>query len=112
MRDCQTISCSEDHANGASEWHTDGKLCNEWLQNLERGRFTERKTDLMRRMVVSDQIDHFRMIDAGELIRLEVSLSQTLPEKRGFLQELRASLGPLAGKAKFEKEYGGRRPKN
>ena len=86
MGDYQRVSCPEEHKDGASEWHTGGKLCDEWLQNLERGHFTEHRTGLIRRAVMRDQVNHFRRLDTGELIRLDVSLSQTHPEKRGFLK--------------------------
>ena len=104
--DGRNTPCPENHVNGASEWHKDGKLCLEWLNNLERGRFNETRCALIRRIVMRDQIEHFGRIDAGELIRLDVSLSRTLPQKRGFLRMVSASLGPVRGKAKFEDGYG------
>ena len=61
---------------------------------------------LIRRLVVQDRLDHFGRINAGEMIRLDVSLSRTLPQKRGFLRIVSAVFGPIRGKARFEGEYG------
>ena len=105
MTDELSTPCPEDHVKGASEWHEDGKLCFEWLRNLERGRFSERRCRLIRLTVVQDELDHFNRIDAGELIRLDVSLSRTLPQKRGFLRMVSASFGPVRGRARFEDGY-------
>lgn len=105
MMDEPSKPCSEDHVEGASEWHEDGKLCIKWLRNLERGRFSEKRCRLIRLAVVQDELDHFNRIDAGELIRLDGSLSRTLPQRRGFLRMVSASLGPVRGRASFEDEY-------
>ena len=76
--------CNEDHEDGASEWHTDGRLCEEWLQNLERGKFDHGLCRIISRLIISDGIMHFNHVDRGQLVRLEVSLSQTLPQRTWF----------------------------
>ena len=97
MTDELSTPCPEDHVKGASEWHEDGKLCFEWLRNLERGRFSERRCRLIRLTVVQDELDHFNRIDAGELIRLDVSLSRTLPRSEAFFEWCRRPLGQCEG---------------
>ena len=94
------------YIEGASEWHHDGKLCYEWLTNLERGRFTDRRCDLIRRIVMKHQADHLNHFDTGELIRLDVSISRTLPQTKGFLRIASAAVGPIRGKVTFGDEYG------
>ena len=105
MTDDLNKPCPDDHVEGASEWHKDGRICHEWLRNLERGRFSEERCNLIRLVVMQDQVDHFSRIYAGELVRLDVSLSRTLPQKRGILQMVSGSFGPVRGKARFEDEY-------
>lgn len=97
--------CSISHVEGASEFHEDGTLCDEWLWNLERGQFTRSMCDAIRRLVWSDMVVHARRLDRGQMIRLEVSLSKTLPQKRWGLQKFAASLGPFKGMTKFEQEF-------
>ena len=98
--------CPESHVPGASEFHADGRLCDEWLWNLERGHFTHSTRNAIRSSVLRDQIIYIGRPDMGQLIRLNVSLSKTLPQKRWSLQKFVASLGPLKGKARFEQEFG------
>ena len=40
--------CSMRHVEGASEFHEDGNLCDEWLWNLERGLFTRSMCNVIR----------------------------------------------------------------
>ena len=99
------VHCSIRHVEGASELHEDGKLCDEWLWNLERALFTRSMCNVIRRLVCRDLAAHTRGLDMGQFIRLEVSLSKTLPQKRWGLQKIAASLGPFKGMAKFEQEF-------
>ena len=99
------VSCSMRHVEGASEFHEDGNLCDEWLWNLERGQFTRSLCNLIRRFVWRDMAAHTRGVDMGQLIRLEVSLSKTLPQKKWGLLEIAASLGPIKAMAKSEQEF-------
>ena len=89
--------CKEKHEEGASEWHSDGRLCQEWLENLERGKFDPRLCRIISSLIIWDGIMHFNHVDRGQLVRLEVSLSQTLP-KRTWFRSLEAVLGPFKGK--------------
>ena len=100
------VSCSMKHGEGASEFHEDGRLCDEWLWNLERGLFTRSQCNVIRRLVWRDMAAHTRGLDIGQLIRLDVSLSKTLPRKRWGLQKLAVSLGEFKGMAQFEQEFG------
>lgn len=105
MTEDRSTPCPDQHIEGASEWHKDGKLCDEWLRNLERGRFSQERCALIRRVVMSDQVGRLNRFDAGELIRLDVSLSRTLPPKMGFLKAASASFGKVRGKVRFADEY-------
>ena len=98
------VHCPIKHMEGASYLHEDGKFCDEWLCNLERGQFTSSMCNVIRRLVWRDLAAHTRRADMGQVIRLEVSLSKTLPQKRWGLQKIAASLGPFKGMAKFEQE--------
>ena len=69
--------CQKEHVQSASEWHLDGWLCDEWLSNLERGRFTPSMCNSIRGLVWRDQVVYLGRLDAGQLIRLDVSLSQS-----------------------------------
>ena len=97
------VHCKEEHIGGASEWHTDGRLCEEWLKNLERGKFDPKLCRVISRLITRDGIMHFDHIDRGQLVRLEVSLSQTLPQRTWF-RSLEAVLGPFKGKLMREIE--------
>ena len=99
------VHCSIKHMEGASYLHEGGRFCDEWLWNLERGQFTRSMCNVIRRLVWRDVVVHTRGIDMGQLIRLEVSLSKTLPQKKWGLQQIAASLGPFKGMAKFEQEF-------
>ena len=90
-------SCSKEHVKGASEWHLDGRLCDEWLNNLERGKFGNELCQSICKLVMLDGMLHFRQFDRGQLIRLQVALSQTLPQRKWF-QQIEAALGSLKGK--------------
>lgn len=105
MEENHRVHCSMGHVEGASELHEDGRFCDEWLWNLERGQFTRSQCNAIRRLVWRDVAAHARRVDMGELIRLEVSLSKTLPQKSWGLLKLGASLGPFSGLAKFEQEF-------
>ena len=97
--------CSEEHLQFASEWHKNGTLCDAWLTNLERGQFSPSQCNEIRSMVWSDHVLQFGRLDRGQLIRLDVSLSRTLPPKRTwFLSKVGASLGPFKGEARFKDE--------
>lgn len=90
-------SCSKEHVEGASEWHLDGQLCDEWLNNLERGKFGNELCQSICNLVMLDGRVHFRRFDIGQLTRLQVALSQTLPQRKWF-QRFEAALGSLKGK--------------
>ena len=95
--------CKEEHVEGTSEWHKDGLLCEEWLQNLERGKFNPQLCRKISSLVMMDGTRHFNHIDRGQLVRLQVSLSQTLP-KRTWFRRLEVALGPFEGKLMREIE--------
>ena len=97
------VHCEEEHTEGASEWHTDGRLCEEWLKNLERGKFDPKLCRAISRLIMRDGIVHSNRFDLGQLVRLEVSLSQTLPQ-RTWSRSLEAVLGPFKGKLRREIE--------
>ena len=105
MKGNHRVRCSMKHMEGASQLHEDGRFCDEWLWNLERGQFTYSQCNAIRRLVWRDFLFHAPVPDMGQLIRLEVSLSKTLPQKRWGLQKIAASLGPFKGMAKFEQEF-------
>lgn len=96
-------SCREEHIKGASEWHKEGQLCEDWLKNLERGKFSNELCHLISRLVMFDGIVHFSQFDKGQFVRLQVTLSQTLPQRKWF-QVFEAALGPIKGKAIREME--------
>ena len=95
--------CEEEHVEGASEWHEGGLLCEEWLQNLERGKFDLKLCRVISSLIMMDGTRHFNHIDRGQLVRLQVSLSQTLPQRTWF-RRLEVALGPFEGKLMREIE--------
>ena len=77
-----TGPCSEEHMPMATEFHSDGRLCDEWLADLEQARLSDAECTLTRRMVLRDQILHLRKTDRGQLLRLQKALSLARPPKR------------------------------
>ena len=73
MNTSRAGGCTEEHVTGASEFHSDGRLCGEWLSEQEH--------------------DHWGTLDHGQLLRLQKSLSLTQPPKRR-IKEISISLTP------------------
>ena len=95
--------CEEEHVEGASEWHKDGLLCEEWLKNLERGKFDPQLCRAISSLIMMHGRMHLSRFDLGQLVRLEVSLSQTLPQRTWFRWS-EAALGPFKVKLMREIE--------
>ena len=73
MNGSRAGSCHEEHVTGASEFHSDGRLCGEWLAEQENARPAQ--YSLSMEMVIRDQLDHWGMFDRGQLLRLQKSLT-------------------------------------
>lgn len=93
--------CSEEHVTGASEFHSDGRLCGEWLSDQERTRLSPDQCSLTMEMVMRDQFDNWGTLDRGQLLRLQKSLSLTQPRRRR-IKEISISLTPPRFKIEFE----------
>ena len=93
MNTSRAGGCTEEHVTGASEFHSDGRLCGEWLSEQEHARLGPDQYSLIREMVMRDQLDHWGTLDHGQLLRLQKSLSLTQPPKRR-IKEISISLTP------------------
>ena len=87
MNNNQTGTCLEEHVAMATEFHSDGRLCDEWLADLECARLSDAECTLTKRMVLRDQILHLRKTDRGQLLRLQKALSLARPPKRRIKRE-------------------------
>ena len=65
--------CAEEHVTGATEFHSDGRLCGEWLSGQERSRLSPDQCSLTMEMVMRDQFDNWGTHDRGQLLRLQKS---------------------------------------
>ena len=101
MNNSRTGPCLEEHVPVATEFHGDGRLCDEWLADLERARLSDAECTLTKRMVLRDQILHLRRIDRGQLLRLQKALSLARPQKRR-IKKISLTLTPPRFTLEFE----------
>ena len=101
MNSNRTGTCFEEHVPMATEFHSDDRLCDEWLVDLERAHLSAAECSLTKRMVLRDQAFHLRKIDRGQLLRLQKSLSLTRPPKRR-IKKILLSLTPPRFTLEFE----------
>ena len=101
MNNNQTGMCLEEHVPGATELHSDGRLCDEYLGGLERARLSDAECTLTKRMVLRDQILHLQEIDRGQLLSLQNALSLARPPRRR-IKRLSLSFYPPRFTIEFE----------
>ena len=68
--------CEEKHFPYATAFHVNGELCGPWLENLERGSFTESQKEVIWFTIMSEYPRVLnRPIENGQMMRLYTSLS-------------------------------------
>ena len=92
--------CREVHFPEATELHRDGRICGEWLENLEQGQLSDAQRGLTMRMVAANQLMYLGRYDTGQLVRLQKSLSLTQPPRR-HIKEISISIWPPRFTLKF-----------